>query len=143
MGYSSPPDRFSVSRDRPPQIRLTRGPTLQVYNEHKPRLAVSGWFHEALEAEMGDWPECTMDTAKSKSDAEGGGDGGGGGDGDGGVAASTLEQLKGAAGGGAAKGGDGDGDGSSPGVSFTDDFVGTEVRKNCLEAFRNFENVRW
>lgn len=61
---------------------------------------------------MGDWPECTFE---------------GEGEGDGGEAASTLEQLK-----GATEGGDGDGDGSSPGASFTDDFVGTEVRKNCF-----------
>lgn len=96
--------------------------TLQVYNEHKPRLAVSGWFHGALESEMGDWPECTFDAGNSKS---GGAEGDGDGEGDGGMAASTLEQLK-----GAAEGGGGDGDGSSPGVSFTDDFVGTKVRKN-------------
>lgn len=98
---------------------------------------------------MRDWPECASDAAraKSKSDGtEGDGDGGGGV-----AAASTLEQLKGApgGGGGAPEGGPDDGDGSSPGVPFTDDFVGTEVSKNYeavskyypqkgLEKCRNF-----
>lgn len=95
---------------------------LQVYNEHKPRLAVSGWFHGALESEMADWPGHTFKAAESKSDAEE--DGGGAA-----TVASTLEQLKGAVGGGAAEGDGGGGDdGSSPSVSFTEDFVGTEVR---------------
>lgn len=109
----------------PKQHNWGGGKTLQVYNEHKPRLAVSGWFHGALESEMGDWPECAFDAANGKSGgAEGEGEGGG----DGGVAASTLEQLK-----GGTEGGDGDGDGSSLGVSFKDDFVGTEVRKEVLK----------
>eukprot|EP00752_Nemacystus_decipiens_P003031 g2810.t1 len=95
----------------------------EVYNEHKPRLAVSGWFHGALESEMGDWPECTFDAANGTSgDAEGEAKAAGG------VAASTLEQLKGAAEGG----GDG-GEGSSPGVAFTDDFVGTEDLQQLAE----------
>ncbi len=94
---------------------------MQVYNEHKPRLAVSGWFHAAAESEMGDWPEHSFEAANGKSDAEG----------DGGAAASTLEQLKGAAAAAAAGEGGGGGDGPSSGVSFKDDFVGTEVRKNA------------
>ncbi|CBJ27946.1 conserved unknown protein [Ectocarpus siliculosus] len=90
----------------------------EVYNENKPRLAVSGWFHGALETEMTDWPGHTFEPAKGKSDAEGN---------SGETAASTLEQLKGAARGGGQSGDDGKGGegGSSTGDAFTDDFVGT------------------
>lgn len=79
-----------------------------MYNEHKPRLAVSGWFHAALPSEMGDWPDHTLD---------------GDGTGDNPGATSTLEQLKGAAGdGGGVSGGDG-----SDCAAFTDDFEGSQV----------------
>ncbi|CAM9794917.1 unnamed protein product [Scytosiphon promiscuus] len=91
----------------------------EVYNEHKPRLAVSGWFHGALESEMGDWPGHAFDPGSGSKGGDADGNKGGG------EAASTLEQLKGAAGGGTEDGG-GDGDGSSLGAPFTDDFVGTE-----------------
>lgn len=95
------------STPRPPCAR-------QVYNEHKPRLAVSGWFHAALPSEMGDWPDHTLDDAgiaAPEGDKKTG-------------ATSTLEQLKGAAGdgGGGLSGGDG-----SDCAAFTDDFEGAQV----------------
>lgn len=96
--------------------RSSRQNTRQVYNEHKPRLAVSGWFHGALASEMQDWPEHTLDV-KAKGETDGGATG----------AASTLEQLKGGTGHGA-----GDGDVDASGV-FIDDFAGAEVRKHCLK----------
>ena len=84
-----------------------------MYNEHKPRLAVSGWFHAALPSEMGDWPDHTLDvdgTAAPEGDTRTG-------------ATSTLEQLKGAAGdGGGVPGGDG-----SECAAFADDFEGAQV----------------
>lgn len=88
----------------------------QVYNEHKPRLAVSGWFHAALPSEMGDWPEHTLDL-NGNTDPEGDKPG----------ATSTLEQLKGAAGDGGVSGADG-----SDCTAFTDDFDGAEVRGQCV-----------
>ncbi|CAN0141118.1 unnamed protein product, partial [Hapterophycus canaliculatus] len=97
----------------------------EVYNEHKPRLAVSGWFHGALESEMGDWPGHKFDPGSSSNNGDDGNKVGA-------EAVSTLEQLKGAAGGGAGSGG-GDGDGSSLGDPFTDDFVGTEDLQELAE----------
>ena len=83
-----------------------------MYNEHKPRLAVSGWFHAALPSEMGDWPEHTLDS-----------DGNVNPEGDNSGATSTLDQLKGAAGDGRdVSGGDG-----SDYAAFTDDFDGAQV----------------
>lgn len=70
---------------------------------------------------MSDWPGHTFDPGSTSKSGADGNEGGA-------EAASTLEQLKGAGGGGA-ESGDGDGDGLSLGAPFTDDFVGTEVRK--------------
>lgn len=93
-------------------------PKKQVYNEKKPRLAVSGWFHGAVESEMGDWPGHTLPTAVNgeangvhSEEAESSATAG---------APSTLEQLKG-------KGATSEsGDDGSPGA-FCDDFIGAEV----------------
>lgn len=92
-------------------------PYEKVYNENKPRLAVSGWFHGALPSEMRDWPEHVPNGQGSnggREDASSGGEE---------TTASTLEQLKGKVG-GAERSGPDDG---SPGA-FEDDFSGTEVR---------------
>lgn len=89
-----------------------------MYNERKPRLAVSGWFHGALASEMGDWSEHTLAPTATVTKDEAGSDSA-----PAGVAASTLEQLKGSAGATTVEGRD---DGS-PGI-FADDFVGTEAR---------------
>ncbi|CAM9184190.1 unnamed protein product [Laminaria digitata] len=93
----------------------------EVYNEHKPRLAVSGWFHAALPSEMGDWPDHKLD---------GDGDGSVDPEGDNAGATSTLEQLKGAAGDGV--GGVSGGDGSDC-DAFTDDFEGAQGLKELAE----------
>lgn len=86
-----------------------------MYNEKRPRLALSGWFHGAAESEMADWPEHTPST--SDGDINGNVVGG----------TSTLEQLKGKGPGGGDVGG-AERDDGAPG-EFVDDFLGGEVRQ--------------
>lgn len=75
-----------------------------MYNEFKPRLAVSGWFHAARASEMGDWPEHPR-AADGEHDA-----------------GSNDDKA------GAAVSGTGD---DAPPDPFKDDFLGEEVREEA------------
>ncbi|CAM9290298.1 unnamed protein product [Discosporangium mesarthrocarpum] len=120
----------------------------EVYNEFKPRLAVSGWFHGALPSELEQWPQCTPSSAPGTTgefrriDLEEGSEEK--------AAMATLAQLEGGEGGEADN--EGLNDDSGPG-EFSGEFVGEEgldslsnwvnneylspsMVEQCAEAFR-------